>query len=312
VFDRASRRLAFLYVGLFALVLAAFSVAFWIALAFVLQPSFDLAQDEASQQVAQSTYQASLQRVAVALIAANAIVIAIVAGAAWLLARRTLRPIQDATKRQLRFVTDASHEIRSPLAAIRATAEAALIEDRSADDLRAALSGVVEGTDRLTVLANDLLLLARTDQRPLPAAGEPIDLSVAVAEAIEAGARHVTLSLTPDLRVRVDPLDLARIVTNLVDNGIRYGGGSVRVRTLSAGGEALLEVSDQGPGIAPDERDQVFQPFYRGRAASRPGDGVGLGLSIAQGLARRNGARLSVESAPGRGATFRVAIPVSR
>src|SRR4029077_6697628 len=110
---------------------------------------------------------------------------------ALLLARRTLKPIQESTKRQLRFVTDASHEIRSPLAAIRATAEAALIEDRSADDLRAALSGVVEGTDRLTVLANDLLLLPRTDQRPLPAAGEPIDLSVAVAEAIEAGARHV-------------------------------------------------------------------------------------------------------------------------
>src|SRR6516225_4033012 len=98
MFDRASRRLAFLYVGLFALVLAAFSIAFWIVLAFVLQPSFDLSQDEASQQVAEGAYQTALQRVAFALIAANAAVVALVAGAAWLLARRTLRPIQESTR----------------------------------------------------------------------------------------------------------------------------------------------------------------------------------------------------------------------
>ena len=312
MFSRARRRLTWLYVGIFGVVLAIFSLAFWAVLAIVLQPDFDLASELPDEKIADIAYRTALERSGVALLASDIVAILVVSAAAWFLARRTLRPIQDATERQARFVADASHELRSPLAAIRSTAEAALINDRPQQELRAALDTVVSSTERLSRVANDLLLLARSEQGQIPADREPIDLSVVVAEALQTFTVGVSISLAEDLPVHADPTEIARLVTNLVDNGLRHGGGAVSVRTSAVGGDALVEVSDRGPGMSEEDLGHIFQPFYRARADAAAPDGSGLGLAIALSLARRNGGRLTVVSRPGAGSTFRLVLPIRR
>jgi signal transduction histidine kinase len=317
MFGRARRRLTLQYVALFALVLVVFSAIFYVALAAALQPLFDLAPEIASDQAASSAYDLTLERVALALAVANVVVLAVAGVSAWVLAGRTLKPIADAHDRQRRFVGDASHEIRNPLAVIRATAESALNGPDDPAHLRHALEVVVEAQERLTRMANDLLVLARAEGAPSERADLEVDLSVAVAEVIEADtlARdsappRITVSLSPGLLARGDPDEVARVVANLVDNAVRYGGpqAHIRVSTLSAGSDAIVEVADDGPGIAAADLARVTEPFYRVDSDASAPEGTGLGLAIASSLAHRNGGRLTLASEPGRGTTARLSL----
>jgi signal transduction histidine kinase len=320
MFARARRRLTLLYIVLFAFVLSTFSVIFYVVLTVALQPDFDLTPDLTTSQAVELAYQTTVQRVGVALLVGDVLVIGFVGVVAWILASRTLRPIREAHLRQRRFVADASHEMRTPLTAIRVTAEGAAEGDGTTDDLRTALRSVVVSTDRLTRLTNDLLLLARTDERLLLPSGEPSDLSVAVAEAVEtfdlaqpgAGTSATTrMDLAPDLLVRADPDVIRRILDNLLDNAARYGGPGVHVRVTTTGSErdAVVEVADDGPGISAADVDRIFEPFYRVRADAAGPAGTGLGLALARSLAERDGGRLTVESKHGTGSKFRLHLP---
>jgi OmpR-family two-component system manganese-sensing sensor histidine kinase len=318
MFRQARVRLTALYIGLFGLVIGLFSLIFYIGFATVLAPSFDIGPDLSSEQVADAADQATVERIGLALLAADLIVVVLVGVAAWVLAARTLRPIREAHARQRRFVADASHEMRTPLAAIRSSAEAALIGPGSDEALRSALTVVASSADRLTRITNDLLLLARTEELP-DAQNKPIDLSVTVAEAAEAfAAAHPELPQTrlilgADLRVSADADEIGRIVANLLDNAARYGGGppskSTRVTTKAGDREALVEVSDEGLGIAEADLERIFEPFHRVHSDAGTPDGNGLGLAIARSLAERNGGRLTVSSRVGDGSTFRLALP---
>ncbi len=317
MFARARLRMTLLYIVMLALVFGLFSVIFYVVLTITLRPDFDLAPEVSSLQAAQLAYQTTVDRVGVALLIGNILVVGVAGVVAWILASRTLRPIREAHLRQRRFVADASHEMRSPLAAIRVTAESAAEEATSPDDLRTALRFVVSSTDRLTRLTNDLLLLARTDERLLTPPAEPIDLSVVAAEAIEVfqatwpSAVKMKVALTPDLRVAADPDDLRGILANLLDNAARHGGPTVRIGLTTFGSEreVILEVEDDGPGIAAADIGRIFEPFYRVRADAASPDGTGLGLALAQSLAERSGGRLIVESVPGAGSRFRLSLP---
>ena len=317
MFERARRRLTLQYVGLFVLILGVFSVVLYLAFATVLAPAFDVAPELTNEQVAEVAYRTALERIALAIVVADLAIVAIVGFAAWALASRTLRPIREAHLRQRRFVADASHEMRTPLAAIRARAEGALIEETPAEDLRATLQGIVGSSDHLTNLTNDLLLLARSDERLLDRAPERFDLSVLVAETLEAfeaanpSRRPARVALAADVRVSADPDEIGRLVSNLLDNAFRHGGDGVAVRLSTAATErdAVVEVADAGPGIAAADLDRIFEPFYRVRADVIRSDGSGLGLAIARSIAERNGGRLSVMSRPGEGSTFRLQLP---
>ena len=318
MFRRARIRLTVLYIGLFALVLGVFSVVFYVGFATALAPTFDVDPELTNEQVAMVAHQAAVERIGLALLAADLLVVALVGVAAWVLAARTLRPIREAHARQRRFVADASHEMRTPLAAIRSSAESALAAANSADELRRALAAVASATGRLTRITNDLLLLARSDELPGDR-HEPIDLSVIVAETVEAfAAAHPELSRTrmalgADLPVSADPSEIGRIVANLLDNALRYSGGPsanpARITTRAADREALVEVSDDGPGIAAADLERIFEPFHRVHSDAGNLEGSGLGLAIARSLAQRNGGRLTVTSQPGSGATFRLSLP---
>ncbi len=317
MFGRARLRLTLLYIGLFALVLGAFTIVFYVGFATVLAPDFDIGPELTNEQAADAAYQATIERIGVALVVADVIVIGLVGAAAWVLAARTLRPIRDAHLRQRRFVADASHEMRTPLAVIRAAAEEATRPDLSADEMRTALTRIVTATEGLARTTNDLLLLARTDERLIDPRPEQFDLSVLAAETVEAfvvatpDAVTPKLTLVPDLVVSADRDEIRRVILNLVDNAVRYGrvGVTVRVATGRSDRDATVEVHDDGPGISAANLDHVFEPFFRGHADAASPQGSGLGLAIARSLAERNGGRLTVASAPGAGATFRLALP---
>jgi len=316
MFARARRRLAIRYLVLFVAVLIAFSIVFFVVLAVVLQPAFDIAPEVPNEEVARVAYTRALERIAVALVLANAVVLAVVGVAGYYLADRTLRPIREAHDRHRRFVADASHEMRGPIAAVRGTAESGLLPAATESTRRRALETILDASARLGRLTTDLLMLARTEQGVLDVAADPVDLSVLVAEEVErfkaglTGQRPgVIVSLAPDLVVPADATELARIVGNLLDNAVRHGAEPIHVRTFASDGRAMVEVTDQGPGIALADVDRIFEPFYRVRSDANSPDGSGLGLAIAADLARRHGGRLTLKSSPGSGARFRLEVP---
>ena len=316
MFARARRRLAVRYLVLFIVVLLAFSVVFFVVLSIALQPAFDIGPEVPNEEVARIAYMRTIERIAAALVLADGVVVAIVGVAGYYLADRTLVPIREAHDRQRRFVADASHEMRGPIAAIQGTAESGLLPSADAETQRRALATILGAADRLGRLTTDLLVLARTEHGLLEAMAAPVDLSVIVAEEVDRfhaastdPRATVDLSLASDLVVAADPTEVARIVGNLLDNAVRHGGEPVRVRTYASDGRAIVEVADRGPGIAHADVEHIFEPFYRVRSDASAPPGTGLGLAIAAELAQRHSGRLTVESSPGSGARFRLELP---
>jgi two-component system, OmpR family, sensor histidine kinase CiaH len=318
MFVHARRRLTAIYIAMFAVVIVVFSIAFLALIAIVLAPDFDLSPDTSSAQAAQIAYDAAVERVTFALVAADVVAIVVVGAGAWVVAARTLRPIREAHERQRRFVADASHEMRTPLTVIRTTTDNGLRTGTTEVDQLAALQTVSVAAADLTLLTSDLLTLAQGDEASPRKDGQPFDLSVAVAERLSlrqaaADEKRATTSFAPDLVVSGRSDEIGRIVDNLVDNAFRYGGPGVNVTvtTRSAVGQALLEVTDDGTGIAQEDLARLFEPFFRVHSDATAPPGTGLGLAIANTLARRNRGRLSVTSQPGRGATFRLSLPLA-
>ena len=226
---------------------------------------------------------------------------------------------KDASERRLRrFVADASHELRTPLAAVRAYAELFTRgANRRPDDLARSMQGITRESERMSVLVDDLLLLARLDEgRPLER--EPVQLEKVVREAVET-ARAVDpdrpIALEVDqARVVGDRGRLRQIVDNLLANARIHtpAASPVRVRLARNSGQAWIEVEDSGAGMGPDEVERVFERFYRSDdSRSRRTGGVGLGLSIVSAVARAHGGNVTASSRPGAGATFRISLPLA-
>ncbi|HVA03901.1 MAG TPA: HAMP domain-containing sensor histidine kinase [Acidimicrobiales bacterium] len=224
------------------------------------------------------------------------------------------RPVELARRKQLEFTADASHELRTPLSVIEAEVTLALSTPRDAARYRDALERVNGESNRLRLIIDDLLWLARFDAEPTPPGDELVDL-LAVAHSCEdrfgaiAHARGIALSV--ERHGGSDPLVTApsdwidRLAGVLMDNACRYAGsaGSVSVVVSTHGNRASLAVEDSGPGIAPDERAQLFDRFHR---VTDDGSGTGLGLAIADSIVRSTGGRWNVTEATLGGARFEV------
>jgi two-component system OmpR family sensor kinase len=224
--------------------------------------------------------------------------------------------IEASDQRLRRFVADASHELRTPLAAVRAYAE---LFSRGAEsrpqDLARSMQGITRESERMSLLVEDLLLLARLDEgRPLER--ERVQLDELVREAVETAHavdpdRRVDLT-TESVAVLGDRERLRQIVDNLLANVRSHtpAGAPARVAVSREDGRAVIEVQDTGPGLDTDEVARVFERFYRAdESRSRSSGGVGLGLSIVAAVARAHGGTVGVRSEPGRGATFRIVLP---
>jgi two-component system sensor histidine kinase KdpD len=208
-----------------------------------------------------------------------------------------------------------SHDLRSPLTAIAAAAGGIDSETLSSAQ-RGELKDVISGeADRLTSLVANLLDLSRLESESLDIHSEPS----AIDEVLEAVTHSPTLrgaaldvQLDHDLPlVETDPAQLERALSNLIENGVRHSGGEpLAVRAHTQGSRLVLRISDRGPGIAAEDLDRIFEPFYRGKDAL--GGGSGLGLAIAKGLIEANGGRLWARSLPGQGATFGIDLPLAQ
>jgi len=232
---------------------------------------------------------------------------------------RTLNSMLDrleaSSARERRFVADASHELRSPIANIRTALEVALHRPETADWARVA-GDVLAQDGRMAQLVDELLLLARSDEGRLVPASDACDV-LAVARSVVASGNDrnssptVTVSGTSTLVLVPEPY-LERIVGNLVDNARRFGLSRVAVLVHQTGQNALLEVRDDGPGVSPHERTRVFERFVRlDEARDRENGGFGLGLAIVSELCRAFGGTIEVSDA-NPGAVFSAQFPVAR
>jgi signal transduction histidine kinase len=218
-----------------------------------------------------------------------------------------------ASEEQRRFVADAAHELRGPLARIRAQLEVDEAHPASADP-DATHRSVLEETGRLQRLVDDLLLLARGDAGALDLTrAGPVDLDDVVEQQItvrrrRGGPRIDSHGLAP-VQVRGDAGQLGRAVANLLDNAVRHARSTVTVALTDEGGRAVLSVADDGPGIPATDRHRVFERFTRLDSARSADGGAGLGLAIARDIAERHGGDLALQSVTPAGARFVFTLP---
>jgi len=236
--------------------------------------------------------------------------------------------LDESFQRLRRFTADASHELRTPLTAIRSTGEVALQDGGDAgaaaavpahaERYREAIGSMLEEAARLTQLLDDLLTLTRADEGRARLTPEPTSLSELIRETVdvvrvlaEEKSQRLEITLEPGLDVLVDRRTLRHAVLNLLDNAIKYtpAGGAIRISARCADGAAIIEVTDSGPGIAPEHHARVFERFYRVDPSRSEQRGAGLGLSIAEWAAAASGGRIELERGVGRGSTFRIVLP---
>ncbi|MBI2900304.1 MAG: HAMP domain-containing protein [Planctomycetes bacterium] len=231
-----------------------------------------------------------------------------------------LARLHDSFERLRRFTADASHELRTPLTALRSVGEVALQGSLDPAAYRDVIGSMLEEVDRLARLVDSLLTLTRGESGRIKSAAQRVDLgelSSTVADCLRVLAEEKDQTLSVEIEKAVfaeaDPAILRQAVTNLLDNAIKYtpSKGRVLVRARNRGSqEAVIEVIDSGPGIAPQHRERVFDRFYRiDRGRDREAGGVGLGLAIARWAVEMNRGRIELETEEGGGSTFRIVVP---
>ena len=234
---------------------------------------------------------------------------------------RALRPVRDGFEAQRRFVADASHELRTPAALIRANAEVLERESLVSEDGRPLVEDIIGEADRLGGLVGDLLQLAAWDETSLAVAPVTLDAAGLAADTVRgatalAAERGVQLQYegTGPVLARADRDRLIQLLLILVDNAVDHSprGTTVTVRVRRSGPQAVLEVEDQGPGIPSGERERIFEPFTRLHGTTRHGSGgTGLGLAIARRITDAMHGSISVSSPEGAGARFTVLLPAA-
>ncbi len=256
------------------------------------------------------------------ILGVDAVVLVLAGLGAYLLAGRTLRPINEAMARQLQFAAAASHELRTPLTALQGTIEVALLRRRDPHEYEQILQASLADIQRMGTLVRELLALARAQHDADTVAKAPLDLAVLAADAVadvrrqaEEKQQHLELHLGQALPVLGDSLKLRQVMSNLLDNAVHYTpvGGTVSVTGSQAGGLVLFEVRDTGEGIDPAHLAHLFEPFYQVDPDRDASAGhAGMGLAIAAWIVKAHGGHLAVKSRPGVGSAFTLTLPLAR
>lgn len=242
----------------------------------------------------------------------------LVAAGGYFLSRKSTEPVERNIAQMRQFMADAAHELRTPVAVMRTTAEVVLQQDRGGDDYRGALGTVEREAERLGGIVDDLLTLARADAGERPIRKQKVFLDDIVLDATQAASalatpKGVTLDLGDfeEATLDADPALVHQLVMNLIHNAIKFtpSGGRVRVDVSMRDDHPLLVVADTGIGIAPEHLPHVFDRFFRGDPARVRSEGAGLGLSIVQWIARVHGAVIHLDSTPGHGTRVEVVFP---
>jgi two-component system OmpR family sensor kinase len=232
---------------------------------------------------------------------------------------QTLSRLESLFNTQRRFMADVGHELRTPLTVIKGNV--GLMQRMGATD-EESLASIESEVDRLTRLVGDLLLLAQAESGKIPLSKGLVELDTLLLEAFS----QMSILAKEKLVLRIGEIDqvlvcgdkdrLKQVFVNLIGNAINYtpAGGEVVVSIAKSGNQARLTISDNGPGISQEDMPHIFERFYRGeksRTRSKDGKGFGLGLSIAYWIVRNHDGRIDVDSAPGKGTTFCVWLPLA-
>ncbi len=227
-----------------------------------------------------------------------------------------------ALKKQRAFVADASHELRTPLTSVLANLELlqASLEDPGQEEERVMVDSALRSSGRMSRLVTDLLLLARADAGRLAARTRCNLAEIAGNAAAEVaptiGERELRIDNDRPLPVDGNPDELHRMILNLLDNAVRHTppGAAIELRLRAAGGEAVVEVADDGPGVPPELREQIFDRFVRGEgpADTAVRGGSGLGLAIVRAVAGSHGGSVVVTESESGGALFRIRLPLAK
>lgn len=218
----------------------------------------------------------------------------------------------------VRFSADAAHELRTPLTILQGEIEQAMQETVPGSREQRVYGGLLEEVHRLKAITQKLLLLSRADAGQLHLAVRPVNLTELIQESLEdtealAPSLEVRAELHPNLQVMADPDLLQQAIANLFSNAVKYNreGGTIELQLAPNGAHAEFLISNTGPGIPPDDRDKLFERFYRGdRSRGRRVDGVGLGLSLAREIARAHGGDLVLAESANDRTTFLMTLPL--
>ncbi|MDB5184414.1 MAG: putative Histidine kinase [Candidatus Saccharibacteria bacterium] len=246
------------------------------------------------------------------LFSSNVVVLVGAGFLSYVLARRTLQPIEEAHSQQARFTSDVSHELRTPLTAVRMESEVALLDSTATKtELRHTLHSTIEEVGKMETLINNLLRLTKLDSAHLQASFVRLDTQALVAEAIDrvaknAEARQIALTSVADQYfIRGDEANVIQLLVILLENGIKYSPphSGIEVTTARKGDSIEITISDHGMGIERSALDHIFDRFYRADSSRTRGDteGFGLGLSIAKAIADSHKARITIASRVGQG-----------
>ena len=233
---------------------------------------------------------------------------------------RMISRLEEAFNHTSRFTADASHELRTPLTVLRGELEDIAQKPQLTPEVREAVGSALEETERLAKIVENLLVISRLDAGEAHIDQSRFDLADLTANTVEqmsllAEDKGISLHCEAATRVEVegDRARLKQVIVNLLDNAIKYtpAGGSVHITTTAAHDKAILEVSDNGIGIAQDALPYVFERFYRAdKARSRQMGGAGLGLSIVKSICVAHGGEVTVRSKENQGSSFRVVLPL--
>ncbi len=241
--------------------------------------------------------------------------------ASYFLARRTLRPIEEAHEAQSRFTADASHELRTPIAAMRIENEIALSDPSlTIDDARTQLASTIEELDKLTALTENMLKMARLESETLEKA--PYKVAAIVEGAVSRvkplashKGQSFTVTKLPNKKVLVNQEAVTDALVVLLDNAVKYSPEQARIKIVTEieGKKAVIKVIDEGEGIPEEDLPHIFERFYRADSSrTKNGEkGFGLGLSIAQSIIEANAGTLSAKNTAKKGACFTIQLPLS-
>lgn len=253
------------------------------------------------------------------LVVFNIVVFLAGGGVSYFLARRTLRPIEESLEMQKRFSGDASHELRTPLTAMQTEIEVALRNPNfTNNDAVALLKSNLEEVGKLKALSEGLLTLATTNFKDSDMEqvniSEVVELAIEQVKKVSKSSRVAIHSKLQDISTNGNPQQLANLVAILLDNAVKYSpsGDKVRVEVKAKDKQALIKVIDHGQGIASADLPHIFERFYRADSSRTKNQthGYGLGLAIAKKITDLHRGSIDVKSAPGKGSTFTVRLPL--
>jgi heavy metal sensor kinase len=229
--------------------------------------------------------------------------------------------LESSFKRMAEFTADASHELKTPLCAMRGEAEVLLLKERKAEEYQEGLAHFVEQFDHLNQIINDLILLSKLDTTEVALRMAPLRLDLLIKDLcsffqVLAEQKNIALGTGPLEEVTVigDKVRLQQLFTNLIDNAIKYTTqGAIRITAEKKEDAVAVRVTDTGMGIPEEEREKIFKRFYRiDKSRSRETGGVGLGLSIAEWIAHAHQGKIELDSKINQGSTFTVYLPLQR